>query len=107
MASHVTQRSGLTLEEAIKAYFALRLPHNTILRFLQEYHGVQLSLRTLRRRLCEYGLRRHYYSSCSDDSLVQTVREELSSAGGSIGYRQMWHNLRVKHHIYTSREKVR
>ena len=96
-----------TAEEAIRAYLGLGLRHETIVNFLERHHGINLSLRTLRRRLRRLVLKWHNCTNCSDERLLHAVREELASSGQSLGYRHVWHNLRVKHGISVSRAKVR
>ena len=116
MAQALNAKHFDTVEEAIAAYFSLGLSkdlwkvlglrHATIQQFLRQYHGIDMSLRTLRRRLCELNLKRHNAASCSDAALREAVRREIATSGGSIGYRQVWHNLRIKHQIHVCRRKV-
>jgi hypothetical protein len=106
MAGQYTRTEFETEEEALKAYFSLGITHEAIRNFLAEYHGIDWSLRTLRRRLSDLGLKRHQYSNCSPQSVEHAVRQEISESGGSVGYRQVWSNLRVKHHVIVSRSKV-
>ena len=51
MAEALISREFPTQEEAIKAYFSLGITHGSILCFLRDYHGIDISIRTLRRRL--------------------------------------------------------
>ena len=106
MAQALNAKHFDTVEEAIAAYFSLGLRHATIQQFLRQYHGIDMSLRTLRRRLCELNLKRHNAASCSDAALREAVRREIATSGGSIGYRQVWHNLPIKHQIHVCRRKV-
>lgn len=106
MADTCISRDFPTEEEAIKAYFSLGLTHGSILTFLKEYHGVNLSIRTLRRRLHQFGLKRHNSINCTEESLMKAVQSELASSCGTVGYRQIWHQLRVRHHLTVSRAKV-
>lgn len=41
---------------AIRSYFNLGLKYETILHFLAVFHGIMISIRTLKRRLQQYGL---------------------------------------------------
>ena len=106
MAEALNGRDFETEEEAIVAYFSLGIRHEMILLYLRRFHGFDISLRTLRRRLSGLNLRRHNAASCSDDVLREAVRRELATSGGTMGYRQLWHILRVKHNIHVCRRKV-
>lgn len=107
MAGRCVTTPYQTEREAVCAYFSLGLSHESIIvTFLDQYHGIQMSVRSLRRRLSEWNLRRHNVVNCSEESLVEAVREEVNRSGGELGYRQMWHLLRVGRHIRVSRAKV-
>jgi len=64
----------------IESYFWDGFRYDTILRFLHEYHNIHISHRTLRRRLCTYGLRRHM-QPCSLLRVWNTIRAELQGPG--------------------------
>lgn len=106
MAARCVTATYETEREAICAYFALGFSHKSILTFLNQYHGIQMSLRSLRRRLSKWNLRRHNFINCSEDSLVEAIRQEVNTSGGDLGYRQMWCLLRVGRHIRVPRGKV-
>ena len=44
--------------EIIHNYFNLGYENEVILQFLADYHGIRMSLSTLKRRLRDYGLKR-------------------------------------------------
>ena len=58
-----------------------------------------MSLRTLKNRLREFGLRRKDYQETDENQVRQYIEEETSGPGSSRGYRNMWHHLRIKHNI--------
>ena len=89
MAEALNGRDFETEEEAIVAYFKLGIRHEMILLYLRRFHGFDISLRTLRRRLSGLNLRRHNAASCSDDMLREAVRRELATSGGTTGYCQL------------------
>ena len=94
-------------EEAICAYHSLGFKHSTIREFLSKYHDIDITPRTLRCQLKSLQLTRQQSDpTVSEDSLREAMKTELEISGGSVGYRQMWTNLRVKHHITVRRNKV-
>ena len=62
MAEALNGRHFETEEEAIVAYFSLGIRHETILLYLRRFHGFDISLRTLPRRLSELNL--HEKAQC-------------------------------------------
>ena len=67
-----------------------------------------MSLRTLKRRLRDFGLRRN--GNINDDlerRIRQIIENEISNgSGASLGYRSMWHLLRLQYHIHVPRRVV-
>jgi hypothetical protein len=53
--------------------------YSTILKFLAVFHGIVLSLRTLKRRLATYGFSRR--TSVSTTSVDNAIQHELEGAG--------------------------
>ena len=107
MAQEYISQVFTSKQSEIEAYFNLGLSYESIIACLMEYRDIQISLRTLRRRLRQFGLKRHNVLNCSEEAFYQAVENQLrSSAGGAVGYRQIWHNLRLRHHLTVSRSKV-
>ena len=78
---------------AIKSYFYQGYEYKVILAFLAKYHHIEMSLRTLKKRLKSMGLGRRCQQL--DEQEVRTrMRQELDGAGSLQGYRSMWHALR-------------
>ena len=91
--------------EIIEYYFNCGYENKVILDFLATYHENNMSLRTLKRRLREYGLRRRNIPL--DDEIIRNLIEIESNGPGELrGYRAVWHALRIKHHIHVPRRKV-
>lgn len=44
--------------DAVEMYFYMGLKYTTIIEFLRKFHGINVSLRTLKRRLQLFGLNR-------------------------------------------------
>lgn len=75
--------------EIIYNYFNLGYENEVILQFLADYHGIRMSLSTLKRRLRDYGLKRRG-NDVNVDQLRDIINETLGS-GESLGYRAVWH----------------
>jgi len=66
--------------ELIRKYFWEGFQYQSIVRFLQEYHGVSMSVRTLYRRLRDLGLARRQRSPPLL-TLWNTIHMELRGPG--------------------------
>ena len=93
------------MEEAIRHYFKKNYKYSTILQFLEKFHNIKLSKRTLIRKLQEYGLGRRKYNA-NRDQVEQAIRQELNGSGRLLGYRAMWRRLQSNHGIYVRRLTV-
>ena len=91
-------------EIAIRKYFSEGYTYKNIIRFLEKYHGIQYSLRTLKRRLCDMGLNKS--RNVSIQRLTVVIEREISGPSSRIGYRNMWNLLRSKYNIQASRDTV-
>lgn len=93
------------IRRLIEEYFHLGFENQVILDFLNNRHGIALSLSTLKRRLRDYGLKRRGVQ-IEDHELREVMLREISGPGQLRGYRAVWHSLRLKHHIHVPRERV-
>ena len=89
----------------IEHYFHRGFQNQVIVDFLNNRHGVTMSLSTLKRRLRDYGLSRRGVD-VSDHEVRDIVQREISGPGELRGYRAVWHSLRLNHHIHVPRERV-
>ncbi|XP_046841827.1 uncharacterized protein LOC124435940 [Xenia sp. Carnegie-2017] len=72
---------------------------------LMKKHGIEMTVRTLKRSLKSYHLSRQN-ENISEDNVRTLLRQEMQAAGGSLaGYRKMWH-IRIKHHVHVPRKLV-
>ena len=83
-------------------YFHLGFENEVILQFLVDYHGIKISLSMLKRRLQDYGLKRGG-NEVDVDQLRDIIRNEISGSGQALGYRAVWHSLRLVHRIHVPR----
>ena len=92
-------------KEIIQHYFHKGFSYDVILDFLSK-HGISISLRTLKRRLKEYGLKKINNHVVDEEAVRQLVKSEMSHAGEQSGYRTIWHALRLFHNIHPPRAMV-
>lgn len=97
----LTERQTTSL---IINYFNRGYPYPAIVGLLLNA-GVQISVRTLKRRLRSLGLRRKD-QVIDEQYLREVIREEMEGAGRLSGYRNVWHALRLRHSINVSRHVV-
>ena len=74
--------------------------------FLKKCHGIQLSVRQLKRVLKSKGLQRKRRKSPLQH-VVNAVREELNGSENLIGYRQMHRRIMIDHGLVIDRDTVR
>lgn len=100
------ENQELNERQIIESYFWDGFRYDTIVKFLQEYHGIKISCRTMKRRLQDYSLSRRLHPSNPVD-VWNAVRTELQGPGRLGGYRAMRHLLIRKYHLRASNEIVR
>ena len=94
--------------EIITHYFHLGYPNEVIREFLSNYHGITMSLRTLKRRLRDFNLRSNgNMNEDVQERIREVIESEISSgSGASLGYRSMSHLLRLQYHVHVPRRVV-
>ena len=96
----MADNSGHQSAVAIEYYFHRGVKYTTILSFLEKYHSIKLSRRTLINRLESNGLSRR--GRYVDENLVrQYITEVLDGPRRLFGYRAMWCKFNAKHGICT------
>ena len=74
--------------------------------FLLCFHGIEISLRQLKRVLRRQGL--HKRKDHSDiREILNAIETELEGSGNSIGHRQMHQRLRIDYGLVVQKETVR
>ena len=92
-------------ELLIRYHFHRGFSYLSIISFLNNYHDIELSIRTLQSRLSEYWLRRRG-TNTPDAVVSEATEQELNGPGCMRGYRAVWHCLRLQYGIQTSRNNV-
>ena len=96
---------SLSEREIIESYFYSGFEYESILQFLSKFHGIKMSMSTLKRRLTIFGLQRKN-QEVNMNEVTEIMRRELSQSGCLFGYRAMWHTLRIKYGILVPRNLV-
>ena len=89
----------------LEEYFHRGYPYQVIVDLLEKLHGVQMHVRTLKRRLKALGLRRKE-TDYDEDLLRDLIKQEMQGAGSLAGYRYVWHSLRLRYHMNVPRSVV-
>ena len=90
----------------VETYFLAGFEYNTIVSFLEKFHGIHISLSTLKRRLRDCGLKRRNSTDLNQNEVRKIIREELDGPSCTSGYRAMWHTLRLKYGLCIPRSTV-
>ena len=91
----------------IRIYFNMNYTYKEILRCLSVFHGITISLITLKRTLYKLGLKRR--TPLTQDIIVTAASEiekQLKESGQNLGYKTMWRRLQDKG-IVIARDTVR
>ena len=97
-------RRFLTQKDAIGHYFNGGFKYQTVINFLKQHHDINISLRTLKRRLVEYGLTKK--GNVSVQRVRSVIEHEIKGPSALLGYRSMWHLLRISYGIIVPRDIV-
>ena len=95
-------------DSIIENYFNAGCKYCEILAFLLSYHGINISLRQLKRILNTKGLRRRKHPSDLQD-VINVIESEIQGSGSWIGfgYRAKWQRLRTDYKLVVSQNTVR
>ena len=102
---HSDVQSETNQEELIKSYFLYGFDYQTICMFLEKFHCITISLRTLKWRLAGHRLNK-IGSDISDASLQVIIEREVNGPSSLKGYRNVWNKLRVTYGLKVSGNKV-
>jgi hypothetical protein len=91
--------------QLIVHYFGLHYRYDHLIAFLEIYHDIFISKRTLKRRLHSYGLNRRS-DNISIAALRQIIETEIQGPAAIKGYRGMWNHLKCTYGITVKRDTV-
>ena len=92
-------------KEMISYYFKKGYKYTAIVLFLRLHHNIEISIRTLKRRLQTYGLQRKI-CNITEDSLKQIISREIEGSAAVRGYRAPWSSLKVWYRVNIKRDVV-
>jgi hypothetical protein len=92
-------------EDLIHQYFNRNYSYAEIVLVLNFSHGIYLSIRHLKRLLKQLNLNRRI-TWTPLDVVFKALNEELVGSGRHLGYKFMWHRLKVKYNIQVKRDVV-
>ena len=71
--------------------------------FLRLHYTIEISIRTLKRRLQTYGLHRKI-GNITEDNLKQIISVEVEGSTVAKGYRALWSSLKVSYRVNIKRD---
>ena len=74
--------------------------------FLRLYYNINISKRTLERKLSYYGFRRREFSNVKINELKNVIESEIQGPAPMRGYRGLWHSLKANYDIIVERDIV-
>ena len=74
--------------------------------FLRLYHNINISKRTLERKLSYYGFQRREFSNVTINELKNVIESEIQGPASMRGYRGLWHSLKTNYDIKVQRDIV-
>ena len=80
-------------KDIIWSYFQAGYRYEVIVKFLCLYHNINISRRTLERRLSYYGFRRRGFSNVTINVLKNVIESEIQGPASIRGYRGFWHSF--------------
>ena len=92
-------------EEAIRYYFNVGYSYNSIIIFLNLYHSISISIRTLKRRLKHYSLSRKQIAF-NENYVRGIIERKIQGPGFLKGYRSMHQTLKQSYGFYVTRDSV-
>lgn len=91
-------------DSLVAGYFRLGINYVEMLAFLIMCHGINLSMRQLKRILRERGLTRRKQQSPVNE-IVDAIENELERSGRLIGYRLMHQKLGLSYGLIVDRKQ--
>lgn len=85
--------------DIIKHYFDAGYKYATILSQLERHHNISMSIRTLKRRLDDYGLKKKK-NEVDVEQIRRLIQEIIVGPGSMWGYRSVWHALRIRYKVH-------
>lgn len=81
--------------QIIYSYFKLGYKYKEIIAALFSVYGIKISLRQLKRLLKRMQLRRRGIPEDPLDQIISAMLKEISGSGKCLGYKALWHRLKL------------
>ena len=108
--SELTNSVSLQLQDSICEkdiiwnYFQAGYHYEIIVMFLRLYHNINISKRTLKRRLSYYGFQRRGFCNVTLNELKNVIESEIQGPASMRSYRGLWHYLKANHGTIVQRD---
>ena len=93
-------------KDIIWNYFQVGYRYEVIVMFFRLYRNINISKRTLKRRLNYYGFRRRGFFYVTISELKNVIESEIQGPASMRGYRGLWHSLKAIYGIIVQRDVV-
>ena len=101
---NITHDPNGSLDSLIKYYFSKEMAYQIVVHVLDACHDIQISLRTLKRKLKTMKLTKS--PNITDEVLRQIIKRELLGPSAGHGYRFMWCKLKAAYGVQVRRSTV-
>ena len=91
-------------KDIIRNYFQAGYHYEVIVMFLRLYHNINISKRTLERKLSYYGFRRREFSNVTINELKNVIESEIQGPASMRGYCGLWHSLKTNYGITVQKD---
>ena len=101
---NITHDPNGNLDSLIKHYFRKEMSCQTVVHVLDACHDIQISLRTMKRKLKTMQLTKS--PNITDETVRHIIKRELRGPSAGHGYRFMWYKLKTKYGVQVRRSTV-
>ena len=98
-------RQRRSKEDLMRKYFKYGYNYQTICLLLEKFHGTEISLRTLKRRLAQYVLKKAS-TDIANETSCSIIKREVKGPSSLKGYQKIWNKLCVTYGITVARDRV-
>ena len=108
--SELTDSVPLQLQDSICEkdiiwnYFQAGYHYEVIVMFLRLYHNINISKRTLERKLSYYGFRKREFTNVTINELKNVIESEIQGPASMRGYRGLWNSLKANYGIMVQKD---
>ena len=104
LRKNITHDPNGSLNSLVKYYFHKEMAYQTVVDVLDACHDIQISLRTLKRKLKTIQLTKS--PNITDEAVDQIIKRELRGPSAGHGHRLIWYKLKTTYGIQVRRSTV-